>query len=102
MRAPSPHEAEAIVIARRMFIGGCFLLPWLWIANLLYFRHALVDSETHPELRQCACPAPPSARPPVFGRIGEREVVGFVRPAPLGPVVLRRAQGCGGRSSAPS
>jgi len=26
------------VLARRMFYGGCALLPWLWLVNVLYFR----------------------------------------------------------------
>mmetsp|Transcript_13157 Transcript_13157/g.28389 ORF Transcript_13157/g.28389 Transcript_13157/m.28389 type:complete len:152 (-) Transcript_13157:445-900(-) len=29
---------EEILLSKRMFIGGCFGLPWLWICNALYFR----------------------------------------------------------------
>ena len=25
-------------LARQMFFGGCALLPWLWVVNVLYFR----------------------------------------------------------------
>ena len=29
---------EEILLSKRMFIAGCFGLPWLWICNALYFR----------------------------------------------------------------
>jgi len=29
---------EEILLSKRMFIAGCFGLPWLWISNVLYFR----------------------------------------------------------------
>ena len=29
---------EDVRVACILFIAGCFLLPWLWAANLLYFR----------------------------------------------------------------
>ena len=29
---------EEIILSKRMFIAGCFGLPWLWICNSLYFR----------------------------------------------------------------
>ena len=29
---------EQITLSKRMFIAGCFGLPWLWICNVLYFR----------------------------------------------------------------
>jgi len=29
---------EEILLSKRMFFGGCFGLPWLWICNALYFR----------------------------------------------------------------
>ena len=29
---------EEILLSKRMFIAGCFGLPWLWICNVLYFR----------------------------------------------------------------
>ena len=29
---------EEILLSKRMFIAGCFGLPWLWICNILYFR----------------------------------------------------------------
>lgn len=35
---PQPEEEEAqILLAKRMFIGGCFFLPWLWFVNVCYF-----------------------------------------------------------------
>jgi len=29
---------EEILLSKRMFIAGCFGLPWLWMCNVLYFR----------------------------------------------------------------
>ena len=29
---------EQILLAKRMFLGGCCALPWLWVCNVLYFR----------------------------------------------------------------
>mmetsp|Transcript_14414 Transcript_14414/g.24645 ORF Transcript_14414/g.24645 Transcript_14414/m.24645 type:complete len:152 (+) Transcript_14414:204-659(+) len=34
------HQEE-ILLAKRMFFGGCLGLPWLWICNALYFRLAV-------------------------------------------------------------
>ncbi|KAL7468746.1 hypothetical protein ACHAXS_008974 [Conticribra weissflogii] len=31
-------EAEEILLAKRMFLGGLLGLPWLWVCNVLYFR----------------------------------------------------------------
>ncbi len=41
-------------VARIMFIAGFFLLPWLWIANLLYFRKRILDKDAPPLLAWCA------------------------------------------------
>ena len=30
---------DDVEVARKMFIGGCFLLPWLWVCSALYFYH---------------------------------------------------------------
>lgn len=42
---PGPDEKiqEDILLARRMFLGGCLGLPWLWICNALYFRRRVFD-----------------------------------------------------------
>lgn len=42
----TPKDIKDISIARTMFIAGCFLLPWLWIANLIYYRHRLWGDST--------------------------------------------------------
>eukprot|EP00584_Thalassiosira_punctigera_P007040 CAMPEP_0172530108 /NCGR_PEP_ID=MMETSP1067-20121228/3955_1 /TAXON_ID=265564 ORGANISM="Thalassiosira punctigera, Strain Tpunct2005C2" /NCGR_SAMPLE_ID=MMETSP1067 /ASSEMBLY_ACC=CAM_ASM_000444 /LENGTH=151 /DNA_ID=CAMNT_0013314257 /DNA_START=33 /DNA_END=488 /DNA_ORIENTATION=- len=34
----SDKSKEEILLAKRMFLGGCLGLPWLWICNTLYFR----------------------------------------------------------------
>lgn len=43
-----------VSVARKTFIAGCFLLPWLWIASLIHFRDRLFDRNAPPELRMCA------------------------------------------------
>jgi hypothetical protein len=37
-----------VVAARRLFIAGFFLLPFVWLLNVLYYRKA-----TSPLLQQC-------------------------------------------------
>jgi len=32
---------KQLKIAKKMFIGGFFFLPWLWLCNYLYFREYL-------------------------------------------------------------
>jgi Presenilin enhancer-2 subunit of gamma secretase len=34
------EAARNAKLARNMFIGGCCLLPWLWVVNLLYYAQA--------------------------------------------------------------
>jgi Presenilin enhancer-2 subunit of gamma secretase len=31
------EAARDAKLARNMFLGGCCLLPWLWVVNLLYY-----------------------------------------------------------------
>lgn len=38
MADPSEKRKEEILLSKRMFLAGCFGLPWLWICNSLYFR----------------------------------------------------------------
>lgn len=56
-RRPPPTEENLVEqqakIARKVFIGGCFFLPWLWIVNLWYFRRKLLSSSTPHLLRKC-------------------------------------------------
>lgn len=40
-------------VARKLFWGGCCLLPWLWAVNLIYFRAALMNKRAPAELRKC-------------------------------------------------
>ena len=30
-------------VSTRLFYGGCFFLPWVWILNALYFRKILLN-----------------------------------------------------------
>lgn len=41
---------KKISIAKKMYIGGFFLLPWLWFVNFLYFRK---DMNKHSDIRYC-------------------------------------------------
>lgn len=55
---PQPHhEAEHVLLARRMFIGGCFGLPWLWAINVWYFWGKVFGQaeaqERNEELARC-------------------------------------------------
>ena len=44
-------DAADIQTAKRMWQGGLFLcLPFLWIANLCYFRARLLDRASPPQL----------------------------------------------------
>jgi len=36
---------ELVKISRRMYLGGFFLLPWLWMVNYLYFYRLLKTKE---------------------------------------------------------
>ena len=37
-------EESASSIARKMFFGGCFGLPWLWAGNVWFYRKHLWGS----------------------------------------------------------
>ena len=38
-------EEEDVAIARKMFVCGLFLLPWIWILNALHFAEKFIFSE---------------------------------------------------------
>lgn len=40
-------------IARKMFFGGCFLLPWLWAVNAFFYRKQLRDPSIDPDVTRC-------------------------------------------------
>lgn len=48
----APTDADT-AIARKLFIAGCFLLPWLWLANLIFYRKAFNDKDAPRLLRTC-------------------------------------------------
>jgi hypothetical protein len=56
-RMRAKDEAD-ITTARRLFIAGCFLLPWLWIVMLIHYRKRIFDKDAPPELRKCAYALP--------------------------------------------
>lgn len=53
---PLAHEQHHIAIVRKLFIGGCFLLPWLWIVALIHYRHKVFDATAPVALRKCKAP----------------------------------------------
>ena len=53
---PLSRDERDLVIVRKMFIGGLFLLPWLWAMCLLKFGiKRLVDRDTDSRLQWCEC-----------------------------------------------
>ena len=54
-RLAEKRKREAL-IAKKLFIGGCFLLPWLWILSVWYHRKVLFASQVeNRELKKCKC-----------------------------------------------
>lgn len=52
--APKPTRDERDVsIAKKIFIAGCFFLPWLWILLLLRYRSRYFEADCPPALRSC-------------------------------------------------
>jgi presenilin enhancer 2 len=41
-----PHS-EQIRVSRIMYLGGFAFLPWLWLVNAFFFRHALSRKSAH-------------------------------------------------------
>ena len=54
-RGAAPRELEVEVVARKMFYGGCALLPWLWLVNIIYFRQLYFAEDCPPGVRKCEC-----------------------------------------------
>jgi hypothetical protein len=52
---PQPNlDEEQLVLARRMFVGGCLGLPWLWAVNAWYFRDKLRSTRlSDMEIQKC-------------------------------------------------
>jgi hypothetical protein len=46
-------ELEVEAVARKMFYGGCALLPWLWLVNIIYFRKLYFAENCPPGVRKC-------------------------------------------------
>lgn len=47
-RNTNKEKDEAI--AKKMFIGGLFLLPWLWAVNVFYYRKQFMDKTIDPQV----------------------------------------------------
>ena len=50
---PRKTKEGIIKVSKRFFIGGFFLLPWLWLVNWIYLREALKKPNCPPEARRC-------------------------------------------------
>jgi hypothetical protein len=46
-------EEKMRSIARKMFIGGFFLLPWLWLVNVLLFVNKWRSPSTSADVKWC-------------------------------------------------
>lgn len=46
-------DQEDVRIARIMFLAGCCLLPWLWIASIIFFRKRIFDGDAPAALHMC-------------------------------------------------
>mmetsp|Transcript_425 Transcript_425/g.562 ORF Transcript_425/g.562 Transcript_425/m.562 type:complete len:108 (+) Transcript_425:80-403(+) len=47
----SRNARDDVILARRMFFGGCALLPWLWIVNILYFLPGIRAGKVNAEVK---------------------------------------------------
>ena len=47
------QELDVEVVARKMFYGGCALLPWLWLVNIIYFRKLYFAEDCPLGVRKC-------------------------------------------------
>ncbi len=48
------RSAEGMIrVSRTYFIGGFFLLPWLWLMNFVYFKDWLKYSHTPAQVKWC-------------------------------------------------
>jgi len=45
---PRATNVGLSMVAKRMFLGGFFLLPWLWLVNWIYLRNYI---------KRAACPS---------------------------------------------
>jgi hypothetical protein len=41
------------VIAKKMFLGGLLLLPWLHFVTVVFYRKQLVDPSINPQVTKC-------------------------------------------------
>jgi len=48
VRAPTPED---VALSRKMYIGGFFFLPLLWLVNYVHFRHYLASPAASPDMK---------------------------------------------------
>ena len=44
---------QQLDIAKKMWIGGFFFLPWLWLVNFLFAREYMNKANTPPMVKSC-------------------------------------------------
>jgi presenilin enhancer 2 len=48
---PRGTNEGILKVSKRMFIGGFFLLPWLWLVNYIYLRKYIARPSCPPQAR---------------------------------------------------
>lgn len=53
MNLDKASEEDKVKICKRYFIIGCFLLPFVWLVNSIwFFREAFIKKNGHPMIRR--------------------------------------------------
>ncbi len=52
MNLDKASEEEKLVICRKYFIGGFFLLPFLWLVNAVWFMREAIKKNGNPNIRR--------------------------------------------------
>ena len=53
MNLDKVSEEDKVNICRRYFIVGCFLLPFIWLVNSVwFFKEAFIKKNGHPMIRR--------------------------------------------------
>ncbi len=56
MQLNKVNEEEKVKIARKYFIVGCFLLPFVWLVLIIwFFKEAFLTKNANPMIRRYVC-----------------------------------------------